>query len=133
MMTSTGQTPSYYTASNGKEVMDYIMEYELGFLRGNALKYITRAEQKGTYEKDLFKAYDYLLYYQQLFESSTQTLETFAATKLPFKSEEYVKLKTDVLYENIFNIENFSLRVVALDILSGYIDAGIILLKHEIN
>lgn len=133
MIKSTNQTPSYYTASNGKEVMDYIMEYDLGFLRGNALKYVTRAEKKGDFKKDLFKAFDYLNYYQQIDHSNVLTAENLSSSKMDLKSDEYKALKTDILYENVFDVEKFFLRVVILDILSGYTGAALALLRDEIN
>ena len=47
---------------NGKDydVIDFIMDYDLNFCRGNIVKYITRAGKKDNEMKDLLKAKDYL-------------------------------------------------------------------------
>lgn len=51
--------PSHYT--HGKiEVIDVIEDWKLGFHCGNAVKYIGRAEHKGTEEQDIRKAIWYL-------------------------------------------------------------------------
>jgi hypothetical protein len=50
--------PHYKTG--GIETIDYIEAKELDFHLGNAVKYISRAEHKGTYEQDLQKAIWYL-------------------------------------------------------------------------
>jgi len=42
------------------EVMDIIDEFNLDFKLGNAIKYILRAEFKGSRDQDLFKALNYI-------------------------------------------------------------------------
>jgi len=44
------------------EVIDLIAEFKLDFITGNTLKYLLRANYKGTRKKDLFKAMNYLHY-----------------------------------------------------------------------
>lgn len=51
--------PSHYNAGN-LEVIDVIEDWNLGFSLGNAIKYIARAEHKGTQIQDLKKAAWYL-------------------------------------------------------------------------
>lgn len=51
--------PPHYTA--GKfECIDVILDWRLGFLLGNVLKYICRADKKGSELEDLQKARWYL-------------------------------------------------------------------------
>lgn len=57
-------TPAHYVLEDGSDSMDLIAkilgrEQFKGFLRGNALKYLIRYEQKGGIE-DLRKALDYI-------------------------------------------------------------------------
>lgn len=57
-------TPAYYVLEDGSDSMDVVAkilgkEQFKGFLRGNALKYLIRYEQKGGVE-DLKKAMDYI-------------------------------------------------------------------------
>lgn len=57
-------TPAHYILEDGSDSMDLIakilgQEQFKGFLRGNALKYLIRYEQKGGIE-DLRKALDYI-------------------------------------------------------------------------
>jgi len=51
--------PAHYTFSK-VEVIDAIEAWELGFHRGNAVKYIARAKYKGSELEDLKKARWYL-------------------------------------------------------------------------
>lgn len=51
--------PPHYQ-SNGMEVIDVIETFELGFNRGNAVKYVLRAGKKGSEVQDLEKARWYL-------------------------------------------------------------------------
>ena len=51
--------PPHYKAG-GIETIDFIEAKELGFNLGNAVKYITRSELKGTKVEDLRKAVWYL-------------------------------------------------------------------------
>lgn len=53
----------YYTLDNGKQAVDYICEYNLGFYYGNAFKYLVRAGRKegNSAEKDLNKALNYII------------------------------------------------------------------------
>lgn len=51
--------PPHYT-TGGIETIDYIEAKQLGYHLGNAVKYISRAEHKGTYRQDLEKAIWYL-------------------------------------------------------------------------
>ncbi len=51
--------PEHYQ-SNGMEVIDVIEAFDLGFHRGNAIKYILRAGKKGAALEDLKKARWYL-------------------------------------------------------------------------
>ena len=57
-------TPAHYVLEDGSDCMDGVAkilgkEQFKGFLRGNALKYLIRYEQKGGAD-DLFKAMDYI-------------------------------------------------------------------------
>lgn len=58
MVDLVNDPPHYKTG--GIETIDYIEAKELDFHLGNAVKYISRAEHKGTYEQDLQKAIWYL-------------------------------------------------------------------------
>ena len=51
--------PPHYN-TGGIEAIDYIEAKKLDFHLGNAVKYISRAEHKGTYTQDLKKAIWYL-------------------------------------------------------------------------
>ena len=51
--------PLHYN-TGGIEAIDYIEAKKLDFHLGNAVKYISRAEHKGTYTQDLKKAIWYL-------------------------------------------------------------------------
>lgn len=51
--------PSHYNYSR-YEVIDVIEDWKLSFHLGNAVKYIARAERKGSYSEDLRKAIWYL-------------------------------------------------------------------------
>lgn len=53
----------YYSLDNGKQAVDYIYEYNLGFSYGNAFKYMVRAGLKpnNSAEKDLNKALVYIM------------------------------------------------------------------------
>ena len=58
-MSETVNHPAHYNA--GKiEVIDAIEEWNLGFHLGNAVKYIARAQHKGSELQDLRKAVWYL-------------------------------------------------------------------------
>lgn len=52
----------YYELSNGKQAIDYIYAYNLGFAYGNAFKYLVRASRKpgNSAESDLNKALTYI-------------------------------------------------------------------------
>lgn len=54
--------PDYYRASSGRDVMDVIHEFGLGFMAGNVLKYIVRAGRKPGTDAldDLRKACEYV-------------------------------------------------------------------------
>ena len=58
-MTDMVNHPPHYT-TGGIETIDYIEAKQFGYHLGNAVKYISRAEHKGTYEQDLQKAIWYL-------------------------------------------------------------------------
>ena len=53
---------TYLHYENGKnyDVIDFIKDYDLNFNRGNIIKYIARAPNKGAELQDLEKAADYL-------------------------------------------------------------------------
>jgi hypothetical protein len=51
--------PAHYT-TGGIETIDFIEAKGLGYLLGNVVKYITRAEWKANYLEDLKKARWYL-------------------------------------------------------------------------
>lgn len=60
--------PSHYT--QGKiEVCDFIVDQQMDFCRGNAIKYISRAPYKGSHIQDIDKAIWYLNRYKQQLES----------------------------------------------------------------
>lgn len=50
----------HYKTKEGIEVIDVVKAYKLNFNRGNIIKYICRASNKGTEILDLEKALDYL-------------------------------------------------------------------------
>lgn len=52
----------YYELDNGKQIVQYIFDYKLGFAYGNAAKYLCRAGRKegNTSESDLNKALVYV-------------------------------------------------------------------------
>lgn len=53
------KNPSHYT--KGKiEVWDFIIDQQLGYCAGNAIKYICRAKHKGKEKEDLMKAKEYI-------------------------------------------------------------------------
>jgi len=52
--------PEYYT--KGIETIDYIRSWNMDYVRGNIIKYITRFPYKGTPLEDLKKAKWYLEY-----------------------------------------------------------------------
>lgn len=56
--------PPHYTTGN-IEVIDFIEDKQLGYHLGNVVKYISRAEHKGTKIQDLKKAQWYLNRYVQ--------------------------------------------------------------------
>jgi hypothetical protein len=58
-MTDMVNNPPHYTAG-GIETIDYIEAKQLDYHLGNAVKYISRANLKGTYEQDLQKAIWYI-------------------------------------------------------------------------
>lgn len=67
--------PSHYQSENGVEAIDAIRaalgtKGTLDFCHGNALKYLMRANKKGTYLQDLKKATWYLNYIIKDFEES---------------------------------------------------------------
>lgn len=51
--------PPHYNHGN-IEVIDVIEDWDLDFHLGNAIKYIARAEHKGSYKEDIKKAIWYL-------------------------------------------------------------------------
>ena len=51
--------PPHYNGGN-IEAIDVIEDWDLDFNLGNAVKYICRAEHKGSYEEDIEKAIWYL-------------------------------------------------------------------------
>lgn len=53
------KSPSHYT--QGKiEVIDFILDQKFNYCEGNVVKYICRYKHKGTPEKDLLKARQYI-------------------------------------------------------------------------
>jgi hypothetical protein len=52
-------SPSHYQG-NRFEVIDIIDDFNLSFNKGNAIKYILRADKKGNHKQDLQKAVWYL-------------------------------------------------------------------------
>ena len=57
--------PPHYVLRDGSQSMDFIAatltpEEFRGYLRGNAIKYLVRFDKKGTPEKDMLKALDYV-------------------------------------------------------------------------
>lgn len=94
-------TPAHYVLEDGSDSMDLIAkilgkEQFKGFLRGNALKYLIRYEQKGGID-DLYKAMDYI---ERLAE-----LEEEPEERNPYKNkiidifDKFTKAFNDVLYE----------------------------------
>ena len=53
-------TYKHYENGKGYDVIDFIQDYKLNFNRGNAIKYLVRASNKGAEEQDLEKAIDYI-------------------------------------------------------------------------
>lgn len=62
--------PDHYKTGDGKQVIDYINEAELGFHLGNVAKYVIRANKKGNPKQDLEKACEYLRMYYNSTERS---------------------------------------------------------------
>lgn len=56
----TVNNPSHYTEGREYEPIDVIQDWDLDFLLGNALKYISRAGRKNSETEDLRKAVFYL-------------------------------------------------------------------------
>ena len=94
-------TPSHYVLEDGSDSMDVVAkilgrEQFKGFLRGNALKYLIRYEQKGGVD-DLYKAMDYI---ERLVD-----LEEEPEERNPYKSrvfdtfEKFMKAYNEVLCE----------------------------------
>ena len=52
--------PVHYIGGRSIEPINVIEEWQLGYHLGNALKYISRAGRKGSYDEDLRKAIWYL-------------------------------------------------------------------------
>ena len=52
--------PAHYT--RGIETIDYIRSWEMDYVRGNIIKYVTRFPYKGTALQDLQKAKWYIEY-----------------------------------------------------------------------
>ena len=50
----------HHYLQGGIEPIDFINSHNMNFNLGNAIKYITRCNHKGTKEQDLKKAIDYL-------------------------------------------------------------------------
>lgn len=53
-------SPKHYKSRSGMEAIDVIREFDLGFVLGNAVKYILRCDKKGNRLQDLKKAEWYL-------------------------------------------------------------------------
>ena len=53
-------TALHYESTGEYDVIDFIQDYNLGFNKGNVVKYIARATKKGTELQDLYKAKDYI-------------------------------------------------------------------------
>jgi hypothetical protein len=53
------ERPAHYTAGN-IEVVDFIKDQKFNYCEGNVVKYICRYKYKGTPEKDLRKARQYI-------------------------------------------------------------------------
>jgi hypothetical protein len=55
-------SPSYYKSGDGEETWDYIVAHGINYLRGNIIKYVTRAGHKASEDElaDLYKAQAYL-------------------------------------------------------------------------
>lgn len=51
--------PKYYKSSSGKDVLDFINDFNLDFFQGNVCKYVVRYKEKNGVE-DLKKAREYL-------------------------------------------------------------------------
>lgn len=58
---------SHYT-KGGIQPVDFINSQELNFNLGNVVKYVTRADYKGTKRKDLMKAIDYINFELEMME-----------------------------------------------------------------
>lgn len=53
-------SPPHYVGKNGLQVIDVIEEFDLGFHRGNATKYVIRAGKKDDEIQDIEKAIYFL-------------------------------------------------------------------------
>ena len=71
--------PVYYTRGT-IETWDFISDWRLDFLRGNAIKYLVRAGHKDALEQDLRKALEYL---KKLVTNTTYPRETEWADYTP--------------------------------------------------
>lgn len=54
------KTPGHYENGQKYDIIDVCNDYSLSFNRGNIIKYIARAGNKGIEIDDLYKALDYL-------------------------------------------------------------------------
>ena len=55
--------PSHYAGDRAFEPIDVIIDWDLGFCLGNALKYISRAGRKDDARQDIQKAIQYLQFH----------------------------------------------------------------------
>ncbi len=77
--------PSHYT--RGKiEVLEFIEDQKLNFGRGNAVKYISRADLKGTELQDLKKACFYLNREIELLEAAQEGREPVKPNRMSERS-----------------------------------------------
>ena len=77
------KSPAHYTKGS-IEVWDFIRDQQLNYHLGNAIKYICRADHKGTRTEDLQKAIHYLE--NELHNTTLQIEESeLSSNRIPFR------------------------------------------------
>ena len=98
----------YYELYDGKQAVDYIYKYNLGFSYGNAFKYCARASRKpyNSAKSDLNKALSYILSVDKEYSSVKFTLKKLINTSL-YKSCLFVDdFQMSAILEAIIKFDN---------------------------
>jgi hypothetical protein len=92
--------PVHY--NTGKyEVIDVILDWKLGFCTGNVIKYVARADHKGTPIEDLEKAQQYLSF--EIAARKAIAAGTYVKTPLPAVDCSFVTPREPYLPENLYD------------------------------